>query len=128
MATKLSEIFADVTKSLENLSNNIDKESSSYQFEVKLTEILRNLGQWVFQTLVGEIPKSKNDRITILTNLGDICFHKSHSLATSPDGFKISPYMQEHLCKAGTRLTFEEASEQVTELKGVAENAKQIER
>jgi len=42
--------------------------------------------------------------------------------------FKISPYMQEQLCRAGTRLTFEEASEQVTELKGVAVNAKQIER
>jgi len=36
--------------------------------------------------------------------------------------------MQEQLCRAGTRLTFEEASEQVTELKGVAVNAKQIER
>ena len=128
MATKLSEIFAELTESLEDLSNKIDKESSSYQFEVSFTDLLRDFGQSVFQTIVGKIPKSKNDRITILTNLGDICFHKSHSLATSPDGFKISPYMQEHLCKAGTRLTFEEASEQVTELKGVAENAKQIER
>ena len=98
MATKLSEIFADVTKSLENLSNSIDKESSSYQFEVKLTEILRNLGQSVFQTIVGEIPKSKNNRITILTGIGYICFHKSHPLATASGGFKISPYMQELLC------------------------------
>ena len=128
MTTKLSEIFADVTKSLENLSSSIDKKSSSYLFEVKLTEILRNLGQSVFQTLVGEIPKSKNDRITLHTSMGYVCFHKSHPLATAPGGFKISPYMQELLCKAGTRLTFEEASEQVTELKGVAVNAKKIER
>jgi len=60
--------------------------------------------------------------------MGYVCFHKSHPLATAPGGFKISPYLQELLCKAGTRLTFEEASEQVTELKGVAVNAKQIER
>ena len=107
MATKLSEIFADVTKSLENLSSSIDKKSSSYLFEVKLTEILRNLEQSVFQTLVGEIPKSKNDRITLHTSMGYVCFHKSHPLATAPGGFKISPYMQELLCKAGTRLTFD---------------------
>jgi hypothetical protein len=35
--------------------------------------------------------------------------------------------MQEQLCRAGKRLTFEEASKQVTELKGVAVYAKQIE-
>jgi len=44
MATKLSEIFADVTKFLGNFSSSIDKESSNYQFDVKLTEILQNLG------------------------------------------------------------------------------------
>ncbi|MCE5225823.1 MAG: hypothetical protein LLG05_08165 [Porphyromonadaceae bacterium] len=49
-------------------------------------------------------------------------------MATAPGGFKISCYMQEQLCRAGTRMTFEKASEQVTELKGVAVNAKQIER
>jgi len=128
MTTKLNEIFTILVEALEDLSNNIDKESSSYQFESSFNDLLRNFGQSVFQSVVGNIPKSKNDRVTILTSLGDVCFHKNHPLATAPGGFKISPYMQEQLCRAGTRLTFDEASEQVTELKGVAVNAKQIER
>jgi len=128
MTTKLNEIFAVLAESLEDLSDNIDKESSSYQFEATFNDLLRNFGQSIFQSVIGDIPKSKNDRITILTSMGDVCFPKNHPLATAPGGFKISPYMQEHLCRAGTRLTFEEASEQVAELKGVAVNAKQIER
>ena len=128
MTTKLNEIFAVLAESLEDLSTNVDKESSSYQFEATFNDLLRNFSQSVYQSVVGNIPKSKNDRVTILTSVGDVCFHKNHSLATAPGGFKISPYMQEQLCRAGTRLTFEEASEQVTELKGVAVNAKQIER
>jgi len=128
MTTKLNEIFTVLVEALEDLSNNIDKESSSYQFEATFNDLLRDFGQSVFQSVVGNIPKSKNDRITIFTSMGDVCFHKNHPLATAPGGFKISPYMQEHLCRAGTRLTFEEASEQVAELKGVAVNAKQIER
>ena len=128
MTTKLAEIIANFTEELEDLSNNMYKESLSYQFEASLTDHLRTFGQSVFQTLVGDIPKSKNDRITILTSMGDVCFPKNHPLATAPGGFKISPYLQEHLCRVGTKLTFNEASEEVTQLMGVEVNAKQIER
>ena len=106
MTTKLNEIFTVLVEALEDLSNNIDKESSSYQFEATFNDLLRNFGQSIFQSVVGIIPKSKNDRITIFTSMGDVCFHKNHPLATAPGGFKISPYMQERLCRAGTRLTF----------------------
>ena len=91
-------------------------------------DLLRNFGQSVFQALVGDIPKSKNDRITILTSLGDVCFPKKHPLATTPGGFKISPLLQENLCRVGTKLIFVEASEEVTQWMGVEVNAKQIER
>ena len=78
--------------------------------------------------MVGDIPKSKNDRITLLTSLGDVCFPKNHSFAAAPGGFKISALLQEHLCRVGTKLTFAEASEEVTKLIGIEVNAKQIER
>lgn len=128
MITKLAEIIANFTEELEDLSNSMDKESLSYQFEASLTDQLRNFGQSVFQTLVGDIPKSKNDRITILTSLGYVCFPKNHPLAATPGGFKISSFLQKHLCRVGTKLTFVEASEEVTQLIGVEVNAKQIER
>ena len=128
MTTNLNEIFTVLAESLEDLSKGITKDSSSYQFEDSLNIVLQEFGQLVFQSLVGNIPKSKNDRITILTSKGNVCFPKSHPLAIAPGGFKISPYLQEHLCRAGTKLTFDEASEEVTKLIGVEVNAKQIER
>lgn len=43
-------------------------------------------------------------------------------------GFKISPLLQEHMCRIGAKLPFEEASEELTLLLGIDVNAKQIER
>ena len=60
--------------------------------------------------------------------MGDINFPKNHPLASTPGGFKISPYMQEQLCRVGTKMIFEEASEEVNRMMGVKVNAKQIER
>ncbi len=128
MATKLNEIFETFAETLEDLSKTITKDSSSYEFEASFNGVIRDFSQTVYQSMVGNIPKSKNDRITILTSMGDICFPKSHLLATAPGGFKISPYMQENLCRAGTKMTFEEASEEIIQLTGVEVNAKQIER
>jgi hypothetical protein len=125
MTTKLYELFVSLEEELEDLST---KGSLSYEFEASFNDLLHEFGHSVFQSMVGDIPKSKNDRITILTSMGDVCFAKNHPLATVPGGFKISAYMQEQLCRTGTKLTFEEASEEVTELMGVEVNAKQIER
>ena len=55
MTTKLAEIIANFAEELEDLSNHMDKESLSYQFEASLRDLLRNFGQSVFQTLVGDI-------------------------------------------------------------------------
>lgn len=128
MTTKLDEIFAIFSESVEDLTKSLCKDCSGYQFESIFNILLREFGQSVYQHIAGRLPKSKNDRITVLTSLGNVCFPKSHPLATTPGGFRISPFMQEHLCRAGTKMTFEEAGEEVTQLMGVEVNAKQIER
>lgn len=43
-------------------------------------------------------------------------------------GFKISPVLQESMCRLGSKLPFEEASEELSELLNLRINAKQIER
>ena len=128
MSANLEEIFSSHLSKFENLSKGITITSTSYDFETEFNAILKEFGQSVFQGIVGKVPKSKNHQTTILTSMGDIIFPKSHSLASAPRGFKISPFMQEHLCRVGTKMTFEEASEEVTCMMGVAVNAKQIER
>ena len=84
MTAKLAEIFAIFAEELKDLSNQMDKESMSYQFEASLTDRLRNFGQSVFQTLVGDIPKSKNDRITILDKHGRCMFSKKAFTGSHP--------------------------------------------
>jgi hypothetical protein len=64
----------------------------------------------------------------LLTGFGEISLRKGHPLAVSPGGFKISAWLQEQMCRTGTKMTFEESEEELTELLGIEANAKQIER
>jgi hypothetical protein len=128
MGAKLEDLFEEYASKFEDLSKSISEVSTSYEFETEFNSLHRKFGHAIYQGMVGKIPKSKNDRTTILTSMGDVNFPKSHPLATAPGGFKISPYMQEQLCRTGTKMIFEEASEEITHLMGIDVNAKQIER
>lgn len=128
MKTNLEEIFKNYIEKFEELSTNIGKEHSSYEFEKKFNILHKEYGQMIYQGMVGKVPKSKNEQITILTSMGDITFSKGHPLAVAPGGFKISSYVQEQLCRVGSKITFEEASEEINKLMGIESNAKQIER
>lgn len=128
MSTNLEEIFDVYTHEFEDLSKTILNNTTSYEFEDKFNRLFKKFGQSIYQGMIGKIPKSKNDKTTILTSMGDICYPKIHPLATAPGGFKISPYLQEHLCRAGTKMIFEEASQEVVQMMGIDVNAKQIER
>ena len=128
MKTKLQQIIDGYGIKLKQLYQLIDNKSNSYDFETQFNRIHKEVGHDIFQVFVGTIPKSKNDKTTILTSFGKIDFPKTHPLATAPGGFKISPYLQEHLCRVGTKMTFEESSEELSELLQLDINAKQIER
>ena len=43
-------------------------------------------------------------------------------------GFKISPLLQEHICRIGSKLTFEDAAEELSLMLRIEVNAKQVER
>lgn len=128
MKTNLEDLFDEYIDKLEDLTKNILVGTTSYEFEAQFKLLHNEFGQAIYQDIVGKVPKSKNDRTVILTSMGDICFPKGHLLATAPGGFKISPYMQEQLCRVGTKMTFEEASEEITLMMGIDVNSKQIER
>lgn len=49
-------------------------------------------------------------------------------MSQSPMGYKISPVLQEHLCRFGSKLPFEEASQELSKLLRLDINAKQVER
>jgi hypothetical protein len=128
METNLKNLFEEFVSKLEDLSKSISEADTSYEFETGFNFLLKKFGHSIYQGMVGKIPKSKNNRTKILTSMGDVIFPKDHPLATAPGGFKISPYMQEQLCRVGTKMVFEEASEEVIQLMGIEVNAKQIER
>ena len=49
-------------------------------------------------------------------------------MCQSPGGFHVSPLLQEHMTRFGSKLVFEEANEEIELLIGIDMNAKQIER
>lgn len=62
------------------------------------------------------------------STFGKITLSKSSPLCQCPGGFQISPLLQEHMARIGSKLVFEEANEEIESLVGVTMNAKQIER
>jgi len=128
MRTNLEDLFDVYIRKFEDLSKSITIDITSYGFEATFNALLKDFGQTLYQGMIGKVPKSKNDLVTILTSLGDISLPKRHPLATVPGGFKISPYMQEQLCRLGTKMIFQEASEEIALMMGIDVNAKQIER
>jgi hypothetical protein len=126
--TKINEIFDMTAKICISLKESITENTNSYEFEKNFREVMKNLSHQVYQEIAGEIAVNKNERMQLLTGFGEIILRKDHPLAVSAGGFKISAYLQEQMCRAGTKMVFEEAAEELNELLGIETNAKQIER
>ena len=125
---KIMEICGNAAKKIINLRTTIDNHTNSYDFEKLFKEKMVELEQELYQEVVGEEKVNKNERVQLMTSFGVIQLRKGHPLAVSPGGFKISAYLQEQMCRQGTKMTFEEASEELKELLSIDVNAKQIER
>jgi hypothetical protein len=127
VGTKLQKIAKDMANELGKFSENY-QESDAYTFETGAYELITKFSNQLFQGMVGEIPKGENSKVKIATTLGEIVVKKGHPMSTRPMGFQISPRLQEHACRIGSRLVFSEASEELKELSGITMSDKQIER
>jgi hypothetical protein len=122
------EIFENAAKKCIELRSKIKKGTNGYDFEKMFKAEMASLSQTAYQEIVGGVEVGKNNRMKLMTSLGEIVLKKDHPLAVSPGGFKISAYLQEQICRLGTKMTFEESEEELNELLGIETNAKQIER
>jgi len=127
-AAKVMEIFEKTAKNIIALCASMNNSTNSYDFEQSFRNEIATLGQAVYQEIVGGEEVNKNERMQLLTSFGKINLKKGHPLAVSPGGFKISAYLQEQMCRIGTKMTFEESEEELNQLLGIQTNAKQIER
>lgn len=127
-AANIMEIFEKAAKNCIALQKSINTQTNSYDFEKAFREEMVSLEHTVYQSIVGGFDVNKNDRMKLMTGFGEIIMPKGHPLAVSPGGFKISAYLQEQMCRVGTKMTFEEAEEELNELLSIETNAKQIER
>ena len=125
---KIMKIFENAAKNCIALHSGIDSHTNSYDFEKSIRTEIVSLGHSVYQELVGGCEITKNERMKLMTSFGEVIMKKSHPLAVSPGGFKISAYLQEEMCRTGAKMTFEESEEELNELLGIETNAKQIER
>jgi hypothetical protein len=125
---KIMEIFETSAKNCIAFYESINEHTNSYDFEKSFKQEVSRLSQEVYRLIAGEEQVNKNERMKLLTSFGEITLHKGHPLAVSPGGFKISAYLQEQMCRAGSKMTFEESEEELNELLDIKTNAKQIER
>jgi hypothetical protein len=127
-SAKIMEIFDSASKNCIALQKSISAQTNSYDFEKSFRAEIVSLGHSLYQAIVGGCEVNKNERMKLMTTFGEISLRKGHPLAVSPGGFKVSAYLQEHMCRSGTKMTFEESEEELNELLGIETNAKQIER
>jgi hypothetical protein len=121
-------ILTEMQKELENFSSK-SRSLNAYDYEKEFRKITDKYDQKLFQVSVGKVPKSKNKKKSIETSFGKINVKKKgHPMSQTPMSFKISPILQESICRLGSKLTFREASEELTSLLRISVNAKQVER
>ena len=125
---KIAEIIEKAAEKINKMRATINTRTNSYDFEKSFKESMVELEQSLYQAIVGEDTINKNDRVQLMTSFGEIKLRKDHPLSVSPGGFRISAYLQEQMCRLGTKMTFEEASEELNKLLSIDVNAKQIER
>jgi len=127
METKLQKVAEKMVSELENFSKDMNS-MDSYSIEKGANKIFREFENHLFQAMVGEIPKSVNSKVSIKTTLGSITVSKSHPMSIRPMGFHISPLLQEHMCRIGSKMVFSEASEEFWQFIEQDISDKQIER
>jgi hypothetical protein len=125
--TNLQKIANDMVLKVENFIKN-NESVDSYDYEKGISKILQDSGHQMFQASIGEIPKGINSKVTIKTTLGEIVVPKDHPMSSRPMGFHISPCLQEHICRLGSKLVFSEASEEFWQFFEIDISDKQIER
>jgi hypothetical protein len=127
METNLQKIANDMVSKIENFVKN-NKSTNSYDYEKSISKILHAFSHQLFQASIGKIPQGINSKVNIKTTLGDIVVPKSHPMSSRPMGFQISPCLQEHISRLGSKLVFSEASEEFWQFLETDISDKQIER
>lgn len=127
METNLQKIADEMVLKIEKFIKN-NKSTGSYDYEKGISSILHEANHQIFQASIGEIPKGINSKVSVKTTLGEIIVPKGHAMSSRPMGFHISPCLQEHICRLGSKLVFAEASEEFWQFLELDISDKQIER
>ena len=121
----------DKQKAFEILSKSLEEwelkpKSDGYEYEKSFIEVMQGLKEELFQLSVGELPKDRNKKKCLQTQLGEITVTKGHVL--EPTGnFRQSPYLQEVALFLGQGQVFDESSKLLKRLCDVSLSSKQIE-
>lgn len=126
METNLQKVAERLVLKLKNYSKE-NQLTDAYQFETGIATILTEGNKQFMQAVVGE-SKGENSKVKVKTTYGEIVVPKSHPLSSRPMGFGISPRLQEHMCRLGSKLTFAEGSEEFQQFLDIDISDKQIER
>jgi len=125
--TKIANILNLLDKDIENFMIDFQG-SSAYEYEKEFKKLMDNYSKQLLQTICKENDTKQRDTRKVKTVYGEIRVDKSHPLSECPMNFGISAFLQEHMCRIGSKITFKESEEEFKNLLGINLNAKQIER
>jgi len=130
IVARVDAFFEAEKKKYIEIFSQMDSQTKSYDFEKEMQDYVHSFGREVYQLSLSPTEKHipKNDKMELLTSFGEVTLRKSHPLAVAPSGYKISPYLQEEMCRIGSKMPFTEAEEELQTLLSIPCNAKQIER
>jgi hypothetical protein len=84
---KIRKIFEERAATFIKMYLQIDERTSAYNFEESYRKAMSSFSHDLYQEIIGEEAVSKNERMQLLTSVGEITMCKTHPLAVAPGGF-----------------------------------------
>ena len=98
-----------------------------YDYEKSFDEIWQDLGRQVLEKNLSDAPADRRKK-KMITRYGQIQIANSEPFSHHPNGFGISPYLQEKIVFVGQSEVYEQAAELLRQLLGLSIHARQIYR
>ena len=120
------EIFLEIASKQYDSICALNEMDNLYDYEQKLVEIIRLMGQEILTVNLGELPSDKRKKKTLPTTLHKITISNSHSFAENVNGFQTSALLQDITTYAGQLNVYEKGNDILKRFLGIEISTMQV--
>ena len=99
-----------------------------YDYEKSFDDIWQDLGRQVLEKTLSDVPQDRRKKKKMTTRYGKIYISNNEPFSNHPNGFGVSPYLQEKLIFLGQFEVYQQASVIIEKLLGLSVSTSQIYR